>query len=341
MKTVAWFCLIAIVLSTGTVSAQVLLRPHAVGSAQKHFFHNPSSYTRVDYRSGIGLLNRVHSFYSMGASSVDIIDGVIEFSIGFTTGGAPFPLPEMTEYNFAAMLTGMQVEFAYFEGSPCCIELWDLDDDTEDGGISANDWMNQGREIVELLDRVPVIGQILDPVDVTETLRRDLFGQGSAGTTSGFYLKTIGLYGTIDYNRTMPRLQISMLQPPTATPEPTVTPSPNPNVRVWMPSNHYRPSQTAACYVGFRHDAYSLSDCPLFVILDIHEQFFFAPDFNEFSFYTVNVSAVETGITVLGPFFWPEGCGSAEDIRWYAALTNPSMTTVISNIDMFTFGWSE
>ena len=34
MKAITWFCLIAIILSTGTASAQVLLSPKAVGSAR-------------------------------------------------------------------------------------------------------------------------------------------------------------------------------------------------------------------------------------------------------------------------------------------------------------------
>ncbi len=224
-------------------------------------------------------------------------------------------------------------------------------------------------------------GTVFPPIEITSELRRDLFGSGMGDETSGFYLRTSGeqgLYRNVAYDASSIRIEVivsptrtntptpgptrtptmtpifSYTPTPTPTPSntptrtptrtgtPTPTPEVDPIVRIWMPSHHFQPSTPAACFVYVTNpNPEEFLDIPLFVVLDVHGRFFFAPDFDESSWYLVDAMPGDIGINVIGPFLWPEGCGSAEDIRWYAALTDPSMTTVISNIDIFTFGWSE
>jgi hypothetical protein len=81
---------------------------------------------------------------------------------------------------------------------------------------------------------------------------------------------------------------------------------------------------------------------PLFVILDVYGQLFFAPDFSGFDHYLDDYPTFNPGrtvINVLPEFTWPEGAGSADSIRWYAALTNPEVTTLYGEMDIFEFGW--
>ncbi len=85
-----------------------------------------------------------------------------------------------------------------------------------------------------------------------------------------------------------------------------------------------------------------LPDTPLFVILDVYGTMFFAPDFNEFAYYEVDLHyGMDDEMVILPQFEWPAGAGSANDIRFYAGLTNYEMTTLLGTFDMFSFGWSE
>ena len=80
------------------------------------------------------------------------------------------------------------------------------------------------------------------------------------------------------------------------------------------------------------------TDVPLFVILDIYGTLYFAPTFNDFDFYTMDVSPGEMDYIVLSEFIWPEATGSGE-ATWYAAMTNPEITELVGDFDSWTFGW--
>lgn len=41
------------------------------------------------------------------------------------------------------------------------------------------------------------------------------------------------------------------------------------------------------------------------------------------------------------PFHWPRNTGSAEGILWYAAVTDPGMSSIVGDMDTFSFGWGE
>ena len=82
---------------------------------------------------------------------------------------------------------------------------------------------------------------------------------------------------------------------------------------------------------------------PLFVLLDVYGRLFFAPGFSEsFDNYLAAYPAFEPGAThveVIPEFLWPENAGSAENIIWIAALTNPEITEIAGDIGTFTFSW--
>jgi len=82
---------------------------------------------------------------------------------------------------------------------------------------------------------------------------------------------------------------------------------------------------------------------PLFVILDVYGELFFAPEFSDFSNYTVeNLQTAEKQVfSVLPEFTWPDISGVTNGILWYAAMTNPEMTELLGEMDIFDFGWSE
>ena len=322
---------------------------------------------------------------------LSIIHGILEFKIDQTVNGKEFPTENMTQDNWVAKITGVEVTDAYSVGDTMFVDIFDQDDDQEDGLLTLDDYDAYGSYVHSLFMTIPPEGTKFAPIDVTSELRRDLFGSGMGDETSGFYLRTSGDQGRsryVVYDANLIRIEVAInptrtntptpgptrtptMTPifsytPTQTPTPTSTPTPTrtpsctptqtpthtgtptptpevePIVRIWMPSHHFQPLMMAACFVYVTNpNPEGLLDVPLLVALDVHGRIFFAPDFDDSSWYLVDAIPGDIGINVIDPFFWPEGCGSAEDIRWYAALTDPSMTTVISNIDTFTFGWSE
>ncbi len=152
---------------------------------------------------------------------------------------------------------------------------------------------------------------------------------------------------------------------PTASPVPSSTPSPNTTnsptstispsatptipsydaitVRLWMPSKLYRSGDLCSCKVSIYNpgpDTYH--QLQLFVILDILGTYFYAPSYTHFDFFSLLNIAPETyDFQILPEFYWPENTGSARGIIWYAGLTNPEITELISNLDTWAFGWEE
>ncbi|MBN1879853.1 trypsin-like peptidase domain-containing protein [bacterium] len=126
----------------------------------------------------------------------------------------------------------------------------------------------------------------------------------------------------------------------TATPTRTPTPPPDLDLSILMPSTMFKPGDTFACAVVVDNGT-PVQDVALFVILDVYGQFYFAPAFNEFSYYPMSFPTGETIVTVIPAFEWPSGAGSANDINWYAGVTDMTFTRLIGNVAVFTFGWTE
>ena len=129
---------------------------------------------------------------------------------------------------------------------------------------------------------------------------------------------------------------------PTDTPElPTATPECSTlGCTVYMPSNDFGTGDPCFCLVHVCNtDAVTYTDIPVFVILDVYGMYFFAPSFGPFDYYDDPIAPGLTTITVLPEFNWPAGAGTATNIIWYAAMTNPSITELFGNLGSFTFGW--
>ena len=94
-----------------------------------------------------------------------------------------------------------------------------------------------------------------------------------------------------------------------------------------------------SCTVSVWNPGSTLVDYPLFVILDVFGYYYFAPDFNEFSYYSMTFPEGLTPVTVLPEFAWPVTIDPVWGVVWYAALTNPQMTALYGNMDTLTFGW--
>lgn len=135
----------------------------------------------------------------------------------------------------------------------------------------------------------------------------------------------------------------------TPTPPPTHTPTPkcgNLGATIEMPSTNYTAGMMCYCNVTVCNPSEApLTDCPLFVILDVYGAYYFAPSFNDtFDYYLTLYPEFPPGATVvpvLPEFQWPDIQGSASGIFWYAALTDIAVSRVIGDADAFSFGWNQ
>lgn len=139
------------------------------------------------------------------------------------------------------------------------------------------------------------------------------------------------------------------LSTPTHTPIASQTPSPTPGdclstgVTIVMPGTLFHPGDAFFCNISVcNQEGMTLEGYPLIVLLDVFGQFFFAPSFEPtLDYYSMAFPVGISVVEVLPEFSWPQGAGTAEGIVWYAALTDPSITSLVGMMDSMTFGWTE
>lgn len=128
---------------------------------------------------------------------------------------------------------------------------------------------------------------------------------------------------------------------------PTVTPTcSNLEVTLWMPGNLFYPGDLCSCWVQVCNpNSEPLEGFPLFVILDIYGMYYFGPGFStDFANYLERYPVFYYGLTsieVLPEFQWPSGVGAASGILWYAAITDREITSLVTNLATWDFGWAE
>ncbi len=118
------------------------------------------------------------------------------------------------------------------------------------------------------------------------------------------------------------------------------TPPPTISVSINMPSTFYYSGDTCWCTVRVQTGS-TLTNNPLFVVLEVYGNYFFGPRFNQYlDWYTGPFYSPESVVDVLPAFAWPYGAGSASGIHFYSCVTDPSINNLVSNFAEFTFGWS-
>lgn len=137
----------------------------------------------------------------------------------------------------------------------------------------------------------------------------------------------------------------------TPTPTMTVTPSQTPvscdvsGVTLWMPAHEFQTGDVCSCSVRVciaEPDA--VIEYPLFVILSLYGEYYYAPSFNDFDHYLGMYNEFppgETIVDVLPQFIWPANTGRGDNCIWYSALVNPEMTSIFGEMDSWPFQWFE
>ncbi len=116
--------------------------------------------------------------------------------------------------------------------------------------------------------------------------------------------------------------------------------APELGVRLAMPSHLFLEGDPCnlTCTIG--NPGSPIPSTPLFVILDAYGSYFFAPGWTQTAdWYTRTIATGEETETILPDFAWPGGVGTAENLVFYAAMTDPGITTLLGYLDSWTFGW--
>ncbi|MBN1356478.1 hypothetical protein JXA40_09495 [bacterium] len=143
--------------------------------------------------------------------------------------------------------------------------------------------------------------------------------------------------------------------PPTGTSPPTHTQSPSTEtpvlpthtpgcsalgVELWMPAVYFRAGDPCGCKVYLCNpESGKYPGLPLFVILDVYGSMYFAPSFDAFDYYSIDLEPGRYELGIIKQFPWPEGAGSATGIVWIAGMTDPGITRLIGEMDIWEFGW--
>jgi len=138
---------------------------------------------------------------------------------------------------------------------------------------------------------------------------------------------------------------------PTATPtpagSPTATPTRTPvcsrtGVTLVMPSGFYETGDVFHLTAEVCNAAPSqLTGHPLFVILDVAGQYWFAPGWGQEVSYINRTYPHGTSVLEIIPEFpWPSATGSASGIIFWGAMTDSAMTSLFGEMSRIEFGFS-
>jgi acyl-homoserine lactone acylase PvdQ len=116
-------------------------------------------------------------------------------------------------------------------------------------------------------------------------------------------------------------------------------------VSLWMPRQEYRPGDHCQLIATVCNpDSETLQGYPLFVILELAGQYWFAPSWvsgeESIDAYMQDFPPGESLIEVIPEFFWPEDAGDGSGALFWGALTDPAVTTVVGELSTWEFSWT-
>ncbi len=141
---------------------------------------------------------------------------------------------------------------------------------------------------------------------------------------------------------------------PTAPPTMTPTPSPSPTssstppcplgVTLTMPSHLFQPGDPCSLTATLCNpSAVPITQTPFFCILDILGDYWFYPSWSSDPDGVVldSVAPGTTDIDLIASFNWPDHAGSFDHARFIAAMTDPSVTSILGVSGEWIFSWSQ
>ena len=116
----------------------------------------------------------------------------------------------------------------------------------------------------------------------------------------------------------------------------------DPYLEFHLPDHYFSPGENFYCILEFHTTkGKTFRQVPLFVLFELGGNFYCAPSFTDFDYYTVDITTEVQKFTVLESFKWPENAGYASGVYWYAGITNQQQTELISNLAFWSMNWGE
>jgi len=278
-------------------------------------------------------------------------EGMMQFPLGATILSGDILIVAKSGAEFRAVHNGMAPHFEFTDTDP---EIPNMLAYSQWGGSNVN-LANTGDEVL-LLDPQE---QIVDVVTYGESDYPDVVP--AATVEANYTLERCpadrdtddcsvdfgqGSYGGDPWAICVP--PPTPVPPPTDTPAPTFTPSLTPTpipgplgVSLWMPRNFYRPGDACALEATLINmDGPPLTAAPLFVLLDVHGQYYFWPHWTKnIEYVLTDVPLGSTSIWILELYQWPGCQGEASGLAFYAALTDAQVTRIMGFSSNFQFGF--
>ncbi len=338
------YLVFAFLILITTVHGQIVLEPVVTGTVRGSFWTCYALY----YTTYDAFGPNMFVLYAGNGSCYGrmfIEYGVMEFPVDLTVHGGAFPTTQMTVSNWTAKIDA--IEFGnQISQSP---GLYKMNDGYEDGIVSVSDYYSSNAEdlIAILLPDNPG-GSIVSDIDITESLREDIFGAGTGDLTSGYLLKPSHydhwVSGHADHENL--RISVTRLETPTPIPTSTLTPTPSPTPVTWRGVNLILPGSPFTGEDSFKLRAQCMgdpddSDVNLYVILDVYGEYWFHPGWTEIPQYeTIALNPSRPVMSFVLDFIWPDNIqGSVDGLYFWGAILDQETSDLIGDFDRVEFGY--
>lgn len=119
-------------------------------------------------------------------------------------------------------------------------------------------------------------------------------------------------------------------------------PCPRTGVQLLMPAAEFLPGDT--CYLDARicnAETNQPLNAPVFFVLEIDGGFWFWPSWADLDYQMMELQPGLSNLTVIEPFTWPSGAGNSNQLYFYGAILNESMTGILGDWDRIGFSFRE
>jgi hypothetical protein len=136
---------------------------------------------------------------------------------------------------------------------------------------------------------------------------------------------------------------------PPATPTPATTPTPDHlTLNLQLPQTNFKPGDIFSLDAEVFNPSTPLDSIPTFVVLQVSSEYFFWPSWRQLrsdgSGYDYAFREYPTGLIsheIIPDFIWPEGVGTLYGLIFYAVLTSPDLSGILTDIDEIAWGFME
>jgi len=111
-------------------------------------------------------------------------------------------------------------------------------------------------------------------------------------------------------------------------------------VHLLMPSHMFGSGDPCFLLASVVNPGSQNIDFPLFVLLEISNNYWFAPSWRkQMDYYRYEYAPGPTEIYVIPKFYWPQGIAPMNNVRFWAFLADHELSRTIGDVSLWEFGW--